>query len=141
MNGEEQRYEDIIGLPHPTSRKHPRMPRETRAAQFAPFAALTGYDEAVEETARLTEPQAELGEEALGRLNQALQHLRERIGDQPEAAITCFVPDERKIGGAYTCITGRVRRIDDVSREIILTDRTVISMDRVYGIAVTEQNE
>lgn len=138
MSGQDEQYKDMIALPHPTSRRHPRMPRATRAAQFAPFAALAGYDEAVEETARLTEPQAELGEEGLRRLNEALQTLQNRSGEQPEAAITCFVPDARKTGGAYTCITGRIRRIDEVCRQIHLTDRTVIEMDRVYGIAIVE---
>ena len=139
MNGDNERYEDIIALPHPTSRKHKRMPILGRAAQFAPFAALTGYEEAVDETARLTEPCAELDEEMQKRLDEALHKLKEKIGEQPEAAITCFVPDEKKPGGSYRCLTGRVRRIDEISREIILTDRTVIPLDRIYGIALTEE--
>ena len=139
MNEDDGRYDDIIGLPHPTSRKHKRMPVLGRAAQFAPFAALNGYEEAVDETARLTEPCAEMDEEMQKRLDKAIHLLMERIGEQPEAAITCFVPDAKKSGGTYTCITGRIRRIDVISREIILTDRTVIPMDRVYGIAVTEE--
>ena len=69
----------------------------------------------------------------------ALHRLMEKIGEQPEAAITCFVPDEKKAGGSYTCITGRIRRIDEISREIILTDRTAIPMDRIYGIAIVEE--
>ena len=139
MNEDTERYEDIIRLPHPTSRKHKRMPLIGRAAQFAPFAALNGYEEAVDETARLTDPCAERDEEMQKRLDEALHRLMEKIGEQPEIAITCFVPDEKKAGGSYTCITGRVRRIDEISREIILTDRTAIPMDRIYGIAIVEE--
>ena len=138
MNSGSWRYDDIIGLPHPSSRKHKRMAVLGRAAQFAPFAALNGYEDAVEETARLTEPCAQLDEEAQKQINAALQLLKERIQEQPEAAITCFVPDDKKDGGAYACITGRVRRIDEVCREIILADHTVIAMERIYGIAVVE---
>ena len=127
-------YDDIIRLPHRVSLRHSAMPRANRAAQFAPFAALSGYDGAVQETARLTQPQAEEDEENLALLNEKLHALLEVIGDQPEMSITCFVPDEKKAGGSYQRISGRVRRLDEVNRQLILTDRTVIPMDSIYEI-------
>ena len=124
-------YDDIIHLPHHTSRHHSAMPRSNRAAQFAPFAALSGYGDAIEETARLTQHQLEPDEEGLQLMNEQLRALLEVIRDQPEVRITYFEPDDRKAGGSYQCVTGRIRRVDEVSRQIILADRTVIAMDAV----------
>ena len=108
MTGE---YEDIINLPHPVSRTRVRMSPMDRAAQFSPFAALTGYDAAVEETARLTCQRIELDEDARIELNEALVELARRLAESPKAAITHFVPDERKAGGSYVVTEGVVRRI------------------------------
>ena len=93
------KYDDIINLPHPVSKTHAPMPRAQRAAQFSPFAALTGYDDAVRETARLTEARVELDRDALDALDRALHALEERIAAdkvRPEAQIRYFIPDERK---------------------------------------------
>lgn len=95
------KYDDIINLPHYTSSKRPRMAMIDRAAQFSPFAALTGYDAAVKETARLTEDRVELDEYQKSALNDRLQIVQERLSDTPVISITYFVPDERKSGGAY----------------------------------------
>ncbi len=130
-------YDDIIHLPRHTSRRRPSMPRIGRAAQFAPFAALSGYDDAVQETARLTDRLIEQDEESLALMNEKLHALLEVIKDQPEISITYFEPDEKKAGGSYQRITGRIRRIDEVNRQIILTDRTTIAMDSIFEIDCT----
>ncbi|MBR6570394.1 MAG: YolD-like family protein [Clostridia bacterium] len=127
-------YDDIIRLPRHRSRRRSPMPRLSRAAQFAPFAALSGYESAVEETARLTESARELDEESLALMDEKLHALLDIIRDQPEVTITYFEPDVKKAGGAYLRATGRIRRIDEVNRQLILTDRTVIAMDRICGI-------
>lgn len=127
-------YEDMIHLPHHASRRHAAMPRLSRAAQFAPFAALSGYDSAVEETARLTDRRTDPDEEQLALMDETLRALLDVIRDQPEISITYFEPDARKAGGAYRCVSGRIRRIDEAQRQIILADRTVIAMDAVTRI-------
>ncbi len=129
-------YDDIIDLPRHESPRRAKMSLLGRAAQFAPFAALSGYDGAVQETARLTDRCMELDEESLALLDQQLTQLMSAIAEQPEVTFTCFEPDEKKAGGAYRSVTGRVRRIDETGREIILTDGRRISMDRVYGISM-----
>lgn len=129
-----QSYNDIIALPRHRSRRHQPMPRLGRAAQFAPFAALSGYDAAVQETSRLTERELERDEEGLALMDEKLHALLELIRDQPEITITFFEPDAKKAGGAYLRVSGRIRRIDEINRQIILTDRTVIAMDSIYEI-------
>lgn len=136
-----QRYEDIIALPRHRSLRHAPMPRIGRAAQFAPFAALTGYDAAVQETARLTQHQLEVDEEGLMLMDEKLHALLEIIRDQPQVTITFFEPDAKKAGGAYLSVTGRIRRVDEINRQIILTDRTVIDMDSVCEIDCVLQSE
>jgi len=137
MNG---RYDDIIALPHHRSCHRPAMARENRAAQFAPFAALSGYDDAVEETARLTDHAPEFTEEALYLMDEKIHALLDVIRDQPKITITFFEPDPRKEGGAYVSVTGRIRRVDEINRQIILTDRTVIAMDSVCEIDCSLEN-
>ena len=127
-------YDDIIDRQHPAPFRRKRMPSGIRAAQFAPFAALTGYDDAVAETARLTEREIELDEESLALLDEKLHAVLEVVKDLPEVTITYFEPDSKKAGGTYQSVTGRIRRIDEISREIILTDRTVIAMDAICAI-------
>lgn len=129
-----QCYNDILFLPHPHSISHRPMPRIGRAAQFAPFAALTGYEDAVHETARLTDQQAELDAEQLSLMDEKLHALLDIIRDQPEVTILYFEPDSRKNGGSYLSFTGRIRRVDEISRQIIFTDRTAISMDSICEI-------
>lgn len=122
---------DIINLPHHQSKSRPHMSLYDRAAQFSPFVALTGYDEAVKETARLTERKQELSDEDKTRLSAKMSFLQERIKEQPEVAITYFIPDEKKDGGSYLTIDGRIKRIDEIDRIITLTDRTIIPFDDI----------
>jgi len=105
-----------------------------RAAQFAPFAALTGYDDAVKETGRLTDDATELPEYVKANINDKLRIIMECIAIQPEISITYFVPDSKKAGGAYTTVTGVVKSVEEYERTVILTDKTVIPMDRIYAI-------
>ena len=93
-------YDDIINLPHPVSKNHPQMPLRDRAAQFAPFAALTGHDAAIKETARLTDERLELREEVIAQLNEKINIIRNNIGIEQNVSITYFIPDEKKAGGS-----------------------------------------
>ena len=132
MDKDTHRYDDIINLPHPTSANHPRMSLYDRAAHFSPFAALTGHDAAIKETARLTEQKIELSEDTISRLNEKLQIVADHL--ETEVTITYFVPDERKSGGAYVSYTGIVRRIDDYEHTLIMTDKTVIPIEQISEI-------
>lgn len=123
------RYDDVINRQHPTSKKHPRMSRMNRAAQFAPFAALTGYEESIEETARLTYRKIELSEYEIEELNAKLNFIQEHIKERPEVTITYFQPDERKEGGFYITVTGKVRRIDEVNRVLVFEDGRMVLID------------
>ena len=127
-------YEDIINLPHHVSKTRPQMSMLDRAAQFSPFAALTGYDAAIKETGRLTDEKIELGEEAKAALDRKQAYLMEMIGEQPEISITYFLPDARKSGGAYVTITGNLKRFDEYERLLILTDGRKIPMDDIADI-------
>ena len=128
------KYDDIINLPHYTSSKRPRMAMIDRAAQFSPFAALTGYDAAAKETARLTEDWVELDEYQKSALNDRIQILQERLSNTPVISITYFVPDERKSGGAYCTETGIIKKIDYYERAVIMRSGTHISIDEIIGI-------
>ena len=135
MNDEKKsKYEDIIDLPHHVSYRHPRMSRIDRAAQFAPFSALTGYGAAVEETARLTEGLTELDETARAFLNEKLRMLADSLGDEPQISITYFRPDERKSGGAYLTVSGVVKTLDEYTRTVTMRDQTVIPMEHIREI-------
>lgn len=123
---EKNPYEDIIHLPHHVSDHHPQMPRADRAAQFSPFAALTGYDAVIRETARLTDPKMELEERELEELNESLRRILERIPERPEIELTYFQPDEHKEGGAYRTLAGRVRKMDAYEQYIQMEDGTRI---------------
>ena len=131
MNG---KYDEIMGLPHHVSKTRPQMPMSDRAAQFAPFAALTGYDAAIKETGRLTDERIELGVEALSALDMKYQLLMEALDEAPEVTITYFQPDERKAGGKYVSAVGTVKKIDDFERRITMRDGTRIPMDDVLSI-------
>ena len=128
------RYDDIIHLQHPTSSKHPRMAALGRAAQFSPFAALTGYEGAIRETARLTDAKAELDENKLAVLDLKLRILADRLTDSPEVSITYFKPDEKKDGGAYKDAVGTVKKIDAYEQAIIMADATVIPIEDIFEI-------
>lgn len=124
-------YDSIIGLPHPTSDRHPRMPMSSRAAQFSPFAALVGHEAAIAETARLTERKIELTEEEKEVLDQKLRLLLETGA---EGMFTWFLPDAKKEGGAYVTTAGRIKRFDQLEGRIILSDGTVIPIEDVLEI-------
>ncbi len=124
-------YDDIIDLPRPKS-KHEPMPKSDRAAQFSPFAALTGYGDAIDETARLTDARIELSEEERAELDYKQQYLATL--DAPTVTVTYFVPDERKSGGAYVTHTGTLKRIDEVERAMVFADGARVEMDEVVGI-------
>ena len=124
-------YDDIIDLPRPKS-KHEPMPMSDRAAQFSPFAALTGYGDAIDETARLTDARIELSEEERAELDYKQQHLATL--DAPTVTVTYFVPDERKTGGAYVTHTGVLKRVDEVERMVVFKDGLRVPLDEVMDI-------
>ncbi|MBO5603537.1 MAG: hypothetical protein J5957_13170 [Prevotella sp.] len=127
-------YTDIIHLPHPEPKNHPRMPMEARAAQFAPFAALTGYDAVISETARLTDRQEVLDEEQQQLLNRQFLLLLEHIAEHPTVTITYFVADEKKAGGSYQSVTGHVKRYDDYLQLLIMSDGHQIPLHDIFEI-------
>ena len=127
-------YDDIIHLPHHVSQNHPQMPHRDRAAQFAPFAALTGYEAAVGETARQTTERRELDAQETAELNRRLTDLAARLPDHPEVTVEYFVPDDRKAGGAYVTMTGVVRHISVAEKTLVMEDGTVISLEDVDSV-------
>lgn len=127
-------YDDIINLPHHVSSKRPQMPMLDRAAQFSPFAALTGHDDAIHETARLTNDKVDLSEEEKETLDMKQQILLEKLSDHPALTITYFVPDAKKSGGAYVTKSGNLKKIDGFERWMLLTDGTKILLDDVADI-------
>lgn len=127
-------YDDIIHLPHPVSKTHAPMSMMARAAQFAPFAALTGHNAAIAETARLTEEERSLSEMEQDELNRKMAWLQEHIGEKPLVSITHFVPDSRKAGGSIQQTAGHLKCIDLVEHLIILTDGQSIALRHVMNI-------
>ena len=128
------RYADNIDKQHHVSKKHPPMSMEDRAAQFSPFAALTGYEAAVKETARLTDDREELDEDEKTRLNAQLQKISARLQEQPEVMVTYFAPDERKTGGARQTYRGRLRKIDRNRKMLIMVDQTELPIENLLNI-------
>lgn len=127
-------YDDIINLPHYEPKGHPRMSIESRAAQFAPFSALTGYDDAVKETARLTDKRIEIDEGLKIVINNKLQVILDNIKDKPRVTFTYFIYDKKKIGGKYIPITERVSKIDKINNYVILADKTKIPINEIINI-------
>ena len=128
-------YDDIIGFPHHVSATHPHMPIPNRAAQFAPFAALTGHDAAVKETARLTEERRELDDDIKGILDEKLRMVQEMLPVcQPQVAVTYFCPDARKAGGCYMTVSGKIKKVDAYGRSIMMEDNLQIPIGEIYGI-------
>ena len=127
-------YDDIINLPHHVSSRHPQMSMMNRAAQFAPFAALTGHSAAIEETARLTDSQMELADEDSEILNQKMAYLKEAVNEHPTISITYFEPDKRKSGGRYMSIEGQLQNIDDYNQTIVLKNGETIPLKSVLDI-------
>ncbi len=134
-------YDDIINLPHHVSSKRPQMQAYNRAAQFAPFAALTGYNDAIKETERQTERKIVLDDNAKNILNNKLQILNSHIKDKPEITITYFIPDKKKYGGSYKTITRNLRKIDSYKQIIVLEDKTKISLNDIYNIEINLINQ
>ena len=129
------RYDDIINLPHHVSTTRQRMSMHDRAAQFAPFAALVGYDDAVDETARLTETRPELDEQEQRAINECLAYIADHIHEQPEVRIKYFVPDEHKSGGAFVVTSGKVKKISDTDGTIVMADGSVVSIKEVIEVS------
>ncbi len=128
------KYGDIINLPRHISKKRPPMPIKNRAAQFSPFAALTGHDSAVRETARITEKRVELDHYMKKELNHKLQILMKKIKEEPEVKITYFLPDDKKDGGVYLTTTGRIKKIDEYKREILMKNGVLVPIDEIIKV-------
>ncbi len=122
-------YEDILYRPRPVSRVHPPMPRQERAAQFAPFAALTGYGAVIRETERFTEERPELSDSGQEELEWKLGFLESWAKEEPEVTVTYFLPDPRKPGGSRMRLSGRWKRLDEQQRVLVLQDGTRIPVE------------
>lgn len=129
-------YDDIIHLPHPVSRDHPPMPRSDRAAQFSPFAALTGYGDVIEESGRLTDGRVELDASRIEELDRQLQHILSVIQQRPRILITYFVQDPRKAGGAYLTLEDEVRKIDLLGGILFLSQGGKIPIDHIVDLVI-----
>ena len=127
-------YEDIVNLPPHISKRHPQPTMIERAARFAPFAAITGYEEMVLEEARVTEERIELDEGTLAMLNEKLNIIHDSLDSEPVIQITYFEPDKKKSGGAYISVTGTVKRIDEYERLVIMSDGKKIRIDEIFGL-------
>lgn len=134
MPSGKEEYRDIYNRPHHVSSKRPQMSRLNRAAQFSPFAALTGYDDLVAESARVTDEKHELGEFELEQLNSRIQYLRDHLSEEPEVNITYFQADERKAGGSYIVFTGTVKKIDEYSKSLLLSNDKAILFEDICSI-------
>ncbi len=130
----EHKYDDIIDLPHHVSARHHQMPPADRAAQFSPFAALTGHDAAIRETARLTDAFVELDESRKEELDEQLRLIQENQSQRPEIEVTYFKPDVNKSGGAYVTVRGRMKKVDEHNRQMLFTDGTILPMDNIFSI-------
>lgn len=127
-------YDDIIDLPHHVSKKHPQMSMQDRAAQFSPFAALTGHNEAIKETQRLTQQRIELDEYEKGRINAKLQMIQNKIEQHPQITVTYFEPDYKKDGGEYRTVTDSVKKIDENQHKMILENEEEIKLENILSI-------
>ena len=130
------KYDDIIDLPHHVSVNHAPMPARDRAAQFSPFAALTGYEELIDETGRETAPRLVPDERHKNELDRAMAYLRGHLSERPEVEVTYFVPDERKSGGRYETTRGNLRRIDDYAQKITFTDGRSVNLRDVWDVEI-----
>lgn len=135
------KYDDIIDLPYPLPGlpTRPRMSIQDRAAQFAPFAALSGHGAAIRETARLTDRRIELEEDQLVILNEQLQKIMDRVGERPEVSVLYFKPDGKKDGGAYVTVTGRVKKIDEIEHVVVFVDKTAIPIGDILDISYPDE--
>ena len=131
---EEHKYDDILHLPHHVSKRHPQMSLQNRAAQFSPFAALTGHEDAIRETARQTDSFAELDEDRKELLNRQLQFIKAMLAQKPECEITYFQPDQKKDGGNYVTVRRRIEKIDEYKHQILFTDGTILPIGHLFSI-------
>lgn len=131
----DEKYRAILDLPHHTSATHPRMSLHARAAQFSPFSALTGFEDIIEETSRLTDSETELSEDEQKALDQRLRELSAVIPEHPGITVTYFKKDSRKRGGSYVTVTGALKEIDEYARSIVLADGTSIPIGLIKSIS------
>ena len=129
------KYDDIIDLPHHESKRRPKLGVDSYAAQFSPFAALTGYDGIVSETERVTDERIELDEDAKAVISDKLAAILSQIEKEPEVTLTYFLPDKKKAGGKYVVVTGKIKKFDEYERYILTSDNTKIPTDDLYDIA------
>ena len=134
QNNGKSGYDDIINLPHHVSSCHPQMSMKERAAQFSPFAALTGYGEVIRETGRLTDQMLEFSEEERAELDHKLQIASSFPGGNPEIRITYFVPDQKKDGGAWATLEGKIKRVDAYAKQVVMESGSVINIDCIVEI-------
>ncbi len=130
------KYDDILNLPHHVSSTRPHMSMYDRAAQFSPFAALTGYDDTVKETARLTDEKKELTADKISDLNQKIVFLKEHAEEHPQITVEYFIPDEKKSGGKYVTLLGRFRRIDEHNHNMVFTNGEEIPLNNIFEIEI-----
>ncbi len=133
-DGMRRTYDDLLPLPHHVSTTHPHMSVSDRAAQFSPFAALTGHDAAIAETARLTEGRVELDEYRKADLNRRLRILQDRTDEKPAVSITYFQPDNKKAGGAYITAAGYIKKMDEYERTVVMQDGARIPFDQIIAV-------
>ena len=134
MTESNHRYDSIKKLPHHQSATRPHMSLNDRAAQFSPFAALTGYEDAVAEAARLTDTKIELDEYAKGAINERLNAIQDTLDEQPEVSITYYLPDKKKSGGVYVTVTGRVKKVDEFEHVVVMRNGTKVHIDDIAEI-------
>ena len=134
MTENDHRYDSIKKLPHHQSATRPHMSLNDRAAQFSPFAALTGYEDAVAEAARLTDTKIELDEYAKGTINERLNAIQDTLDEQPEVSITYYLPDKKKSGGVYVTVTGCVKKVDEYEHIVVMRDGTNVPIDDISEI-------
>ena len=133
------RYDDIIELPHHQSKERPHMSLYDRAAQFAPFAALTGHEEAIEETARLTDEEVTLDETAIAAINDRIYEISQHLSEKRMVSITYFCPDPNKEGGAYLTDVGCIKRVDEIKKMIVLDSGMEIKMEHIIAIEYVQE--
>lgn len=138
-DSKDDNYNDIINLPHHVSKTHPRMSLHDRAAQFSPFAVLTGHEEEINESARLTEKKLELDEDEKIRINEKLQFIKNNIDKDITVTFTYFVPDVKKAGGEYRKITGKVKKINIYEHKIIMSEGMIINIEDIIDVDIMKK--
>ncbi len=135
---DDHRYDDIIHLPHHRSTERAHMSLHDRAAQFAPFSALTGYEEEIDETSRVTEERITLDETAIERINEKLYEISQHISEKRNVSVTYFKPDTLKKGGAYLTDVGTIKKIDEIKKSILMDSGIKINMEQIIDIEIMD---